>query len=370
MVKNVTIKNIGSFVDFTNNQTPFLPGNAIVHGPNGSEKSQFCSLLQLMSKLNSVPENDQKKYRNVSDEIIDFAIAWKSKDNNENTIEVQIDPFSLNIDVDSRTISSNGIMPQIHVFNETYVSANIGDIVDLPEKEIRIGERNKLRDDLLRELRKTRTAISQVYEKVDENIETVRKESGYLNQTRTTKIISKGNYLNPVNLYESYPKARAILRELSEPPDPIQSHIGRTLPKLSYSSGQRERIDEIFSNIYIEPILQQSVYQRYLQEKKRFYEDGVSLFNDLKNVCPFCLTPKRSDDAIIGELIDYLGSDYNEALNDLQSFASLLESHKKGLDAFIETSNGNNPTIRATIEKLNLDLSLPDVEYNDNVFVG
>jgi hypothetical protein len=365
VIKELAISNLGSFVEFTNELAPFSRGAAIVHGMNGSGKSQFCSLLQLAGKLARIPQNDVTGLRRASAEIIDFAKRRKSKDNSQDTVTIRINSSTLEIDTLGGKLSKSGTLPRVYVFNDDYVATNIGDDVNLPEKVIRIGERNKLRDDLHLKRKKARSAIEAVQDEIDRKVETARQQSGYAGQARTTSIISKENYLKTSNPYNEHPNARAQLDSLSTPPELITSHLGRSLPDLGFSIEERQRIDHVFSNAYIEPTVSHSVYQRYLRSRKSFYAAGVQIYKEIGNVCPFCLSPKDRDDANIAELIAFIESDYNDALNELSRLSSLLMEYKKRIGEFLVKSNADNSAIRTVADRMSLDIKLEDLESVD-----
>jgi AAA domain len=368
MIKSIEITNLGSFVRFTNNEATFEQGGAIIHGMNGSGKSQLCSLLQLVGRLSRVPERDQNRFRRAQQEIVQFVTKRKSKDNDESTVTVHLDACSIEIDTANGAIATDGPLPSIFVFNDDYVASNIGETVDLPERQIRIGETNKLRDDLQSGLRKIRGAISAVEDSIDRKIDQARQASGYATQSRTLTTISKDNYLRAENPSSSYPNARDQLENLFSPPSQITSHIGQTFPELTIPPEERQRIGQIFSTAYVEPQLQQSVYQRYLQPNKRFYEDGAILLRELKTTCPFCLSPKEPRDVILGELVAYIESEYNDAQNSLTKLSSRLAEYRETFSQFISRSNKGNPAIRSALATLNLKADLPDIDLDDALF--
>lgn len=365
MIKSIEIKNVGSFVEFTNNETPFVKGMAVVHGMNGSGKSQLCSLLQLIGNLARIPKQDQNRRRRASENIVTFVSKRRSKDTNANIVSIQIDSCLIRIETKTGSISIDGTLPPIHVFNDDYVTLNVGDTVELPDKPIRIGERNKLRDDLQSTVKKTRAAIEKVEDAIEQKVEQIRQQSGYAGQIRTTNNITKENYLKSANPCNSYTKARAQLENLSTPPDAITSHIGQVFPEFNLAHEEKRKVDQILATVYVEPQLHQAVYQRHLQARKLFYETGVQLFREIKDVCPFCLTPKKSDDAIISELIAYIESEYNDAQNFLSEVASRIEEYKKRLHDFIVNSNKNNAAIRSTIKIMGSEITLDDIHFEE-----
>ncbi len=56
MINKVFISNVGSLVNFSNSEALFPTGHSIVHGMNGSGKSQLSSILHIPVKNATVPE--------------------------------------------------------------------------------------------------------------------------------------------------------------------------------------------------------------------------------------------------------------------------------------------------------------------------
>lgn len=364
MLRSIKIKNVGCFVDFTNEQARFSKGASVVHGMNGSGKSQLCCLLQLLGRLSSVPDSDSEEYQKALTGLVDFVAKRKSKESEDKRAVLEVDSCRITVDTDKRAIKDRqGEIPDIHVFNDKYIKKNVGEFVTLPEKGISIGERNKRRDKLQKKLGKIEKDMSAVNEEIDKKVDSIRRDTGYSGQKRTKKIICRENYLKEENPYDSYPDAESKRKKLEEPPDKITSHISKTFPELEISEEKKEKIQDILSKAYIEPTVHRQVYENYLETNKRFYETGVRIFKELEgDVCPFCLTQKRSDDETITELLDYVESEYNEARNEVEEILSILEEYKGKVVDFVDKSNRNNPSIRKTINIVNADVDLPDID--------
>lgn len=366
MVKKIQIQNFGSFVDFNNTEARFTKGKSIVHGMNGSGKSQLSSLLQYVGRLSTL-DSGATEYDLLKKELIEFAIARKSKENEEQIVKVILDDCSISIDTVNQDISISGELPKVYVFDDQYVSRNIGNIVDLPEKPIRIGEKNKIRDQLQDERRKNRTALDSVNDAIDVEVKRVCESTGYATQTRTQKIISKDQYLLRTNPGESHPNARQELTKLDNPPDPITSHLGKTFPELQTSEDARDKLIRLFATKFVEPKLHQEAYKRYVQSNKIFYEHGLNLFRQVSDVCPFCLTQKSQDDEIISELTNYLESEYNSAQNDLNKLRKQVEEYRTRIFSFISYSNKDNDAINRAAKQISSKVVIENIELSEDL---
>ncbi len=330
MIKNIFVNNIGILRDFSNYESPFPSGNIIIHGMNGSGKSQISSVLQKISKLKVANQLGQSHVASAEKEIAEYLIKRKSREISENDkIEAKIDDFALNIDVTKYSVSYRGNFPNLFVFNEEYVSENVGDTVNLPDKTIKIGERNQERDDLQNEIKSAGVALRKVRKNIDDSVQKAKIDSGFADQARTSKIISFDNYLLEKNPGEENKEAKIKLDKLSSPPAPINFHFSIQVPNFNITEEEQKEVEKIFSNTYIEPKLTREFYSIFLKTNKKFYEDGVTLFKKEKKQCPFCLTPKDENDSSIKELIEYIDSTYNEKLEIVTNYYSNLKSHQK-----------------------------------------
>lgn len=369
MIKKIFVNNLGSLIDFSNEESPFPSGNIIIHGMNGSGKSQLSSVLQKISKLKFANQLGQSHFENTKIEIVEYLIKRKSREaNNDKDITAKIDDFSFNIDVKNTDINYNGNFPKIFVFNEDYVLENVGDKVNLPDKTIKIGERNQDREDLQIEIRGDEAALRKVKKLIEELVQKSKNDSGFSTQARTAKIISVDNYLSTENSGEENKVARNQLDKLSNPPDPIIFHLSVQNPKLIVSKEEQVEIETIFSSTYLEPKLTKEFYSIFLKTNKRFYEYGVKLFEKEKKQCPFCLTLKDEDDSNITEIIEYINSTYNEKLAIITKFNSSLISHQEKINNFLKQWNSHIDNINEKAKLLALNkkielLKFPSVEY-------
>jgi len=365
MIKQISIKNIGSLKDFNNNEVPFKRGNNIIHGMNGSGKSQITTVLNKVAKLKSIEQSETSEKNTKIKEIKDFLSKRKSRESsNEENIEVKIDNFNLTINTKNDELNYSETVPNIFVFNKDYVEKNVSDIVHLPEKEIRIGEKNIVRDKLLGEIKETEKALDKVNKEIDTLVKNTRIESGYSNQTRTNKIISVDNYLSQKNPGEKNKDARRILDGLANLPEPIKFHLSIKSPAFPLSSVDREELEYIFSNPFIEPKLTQEFYKKYISVSKKFYEKGIDIFKKENKKCPFCLTPKESDDSNINELIDYIDSTYNDKLRFLEECYKKLEKHGQDINNYLKQWNSHISTLNEKAELLNIDKIIKELTFN------
>jgi hypothetical protein len=365
MFYKISINNYGSLIRFSNEQNQFIKPNTIIHGLNGSGKSQICTILRQIEQLkkikalepNTVKEEEKKILKNINSRI--------SKESTSFIIEIKIDDYSASFDLEKSKITETGIAPDIFVFNEDYVNENIGGFIKIHDQEIRIGQRNVLRDNLIKERQDKEKALKKVVEEIDKIVTESRISSTYADQTRTQKIISKENYLCKTNPGESYPDAKLQLNKLSDPPELITSHHKYNFPSLVIDEETKFSVNEIATKPYFEPRLNQEVYKSYLTVKKNFYEDGISLFAQTKTVCPFCLTPKKEDDQIIQELINYINSDYNENVKRLQAIINLLYQKKDELSTFLSGWNLLIPTINEKTKSLSMNKQSNEIIINE-----
>ena len=287
MIKNIFVNNIGSLRDFSNNESPFPNGNIIIHGMNGSGKSQLSSVLQKISKLRAANQLGQNYIDITNNEVTEYLIKRKSREvSSDVNIEARIDGFNLNIDAASHRISYNDKFPKLFVFNEEYILENVGDTVNLPDKTIRIGERNQERDDLQNEIKDNEVALRKIRKNIDDLVQKTKKDSGFSNQARTSKIISVENYLAIDNPGEKNADAIKQLDKLSNPPEPINFHLSIHKPNLDISEAEQNEIKTIFQSTYIEPKLTQEFYSTFLKTNKEFYEEGINLFKKEMSFLP------------------------------------------------------------------------------------
>jgi uncharacterized protein YlbG (UPF0298 family) len=369
MIKNLFVNNLGSLRDFSNVESQFPKGKIIIHGMNGSGKSQLSSVLQKISKLRVADQIGQSHSENIKREFVDYFIKRKSREaSSDANIEAKVDDFNFNIDVANRSVSYNGNFPKLFVFNEEYVLENVGDTVSLPDKTIRIGEKNQERDDLQNAIKSSELALKKVRKSIDDLVQTAKNETGFDGQSRTAKIISVENYLLNENPGEENKEARNQLEKLSNPPDPINFHISIQKPKYTILEEDQSEIETIFSNTYLEPKLTKEFYSSFIKTNKKFYADGVTLFKAEKRHCPFCLTPKQENDSNILELIEYIDSTYNEKLEIVANYHSNLKNHQEKLINFLNQWNShiNNINEKAKLlaieEKIDI-LLFPNDEF-------
>lgn len=367
VIRTVKVRGVGSFVDFSNENARFDSSHCVVYGLNGSGKSQLCSLLGHVGRLGTQESAGRGEAEDARDRLSDYCSARVSKENQAGEVDLEVDQFKIHLSASERVIHAHGVPPRIHVFSEEYVVANVGSTVNLPGREIRIGETNRLRDDLQKELRRIRGSKEKVSTKIDELVESTRTESGYKGQVRTDRIISRDNYLSARNPCSAYPDARSQLSKLATPPNPIQLPYGRETPSLPLSRTELDAIGTILESAYVEPAIHQEVYQRFLQSNRQFYEQGVALFESVGTLCPFCLTPKNPDDAAITELTQYIRSEYTNARKSLEAARESLTQSKSATAQFVDESNSENQSIRQVVEDLGLDIEVPDIFFNAEV---
>lgn len=368
MIESFYINNIGSLREFSN-ETKFPTKKIIIHGMNGSGKSQIASVFQNISKLRSAVESKQGQIDEIKNNVAEYLIKRKSKEINGNeSIEVKVDDFTLNVDIRTNQISYQGNFPKVFVFNDKYVSDNVGETVNLPDRTIRIGEKNQERDELKKEIDRAKKALKEVDKKVEALVKETQKETGYSTQPRTSKIISVEYYLSSKNPGEKNEDAKSKLEKLKNPPKPITFHQTKRIPEFSLTEEEQNEIEIIFSQPYIEPKLTKEFYLTYIKTNKKFYDTGVKLFEENKNKCPFCLSPKNIDDTNISELINYINSTYNEKLEFISNYYEKLIQYKENLTAFLSNWNTQVNTINEKAKLLGItqeisDLIFPSEEY-------
>jgi len=367
-MQSISINNFGSLINFTNVQCKFPKGKSVIHGMNGSGKSQICSILHQIEILRNIKSLSPEKIKDEENKIINYICSRISKESSSSIVNIDIDDYSAIFDTEKKKITENGNAPDIFVFNDDYVNDNIGDFLKIHDREIRIGQKNVERDNLIIEKTKKEISLKKVIDEIDKIVEEAKNESGYPKQERTKKTISKENYLNKDNPGESYPEARNELSNLSTPPEQITDHLKYTFPSLFFDENDKALIKDIMSKSYIEPKLTQEIYRSYLTLKKGFYEDGIILFNKTKDICPFCLTPKSENDPTIQELINYLDSDFNNKLKLLQNFIDKLIKNKENIQNFISLWNGFIPIVKEKLNILSLTDKIEDLVYNESSF--
>jgi hypothetical protein len=366
MIKAIKINNFGSLIDFTNDQCKFSSGKTVIHGMNGSGKSQICSIFRQVEKLRKIQKLAPEKIKDEEKGILNYFRTRISKEALSDIISINIDNYSALFNTDK--ITQNGNIPDLFVFNDDYVNDNIGDYLNIHDREIRIGQQNVERDKLIIEKQNKEEALKKVNEEIEKLVKKAKDDSGYSKQERTSKIINKENYLKINNPEEAYPNGKKELDELSNPPEQLTDHKKYSFPSLSLDKETKDSINKIMLNPYLEPKLTQEFYKSYLKIKKSFYEDGVSLFNETKNICPFCLSSKKEDDSTINELINYINSDYNEKLKYIQNTKEAFEQKRKTLQIFISNWNGLIPNIKDKLKLLQITDDIDNIILDDNIF--
>lgn len=362
MLKNVKIKNLGVFVNFDNSDIEFPKGNIVMHGLNGSGKSQFCLIMQLLNKYHNSKSLNEEEKEAVKEDIVSFLGKRKSKESESDSISIIVNNYTLNFNSITKAISFDGEFPQINVFNEHYVQDNVGDIVDLPEKEIKIGAINKRKDEIVNKIKADKVSLKTIQKNIDALISNTRKETGYSSQKRSFELINKEIYLHQENISDSFPNAKYELDNLSEPPEFITSHNFNTFPILVFKEQEVDKINEIMQNVYLEPKLTEAIYEKHINNNKRFYEDGIEIFQQIQTQCPFCLSSKDPDDKQINELIDYIKSDYSISKKIISEFIVKMKQYRQKIEEFINRSNIDNKEVNTVITTLLLkDINIKDI---------
>lgn len=363
MIQHLDINNIGSLREFSNKES-FPNRKIIIHGMNGSGKSQIASVFQNISKLRNAVESEQGQIDVIKNNVAEYLIKRKSKEINDNkSIDVKVDDFTLSVDIRTNQISYQGNFPKVFVFNDRYILDNVGDTVNLPDKTIKIGERNQERDELQKEIERAKKALKEVNKNITVLVTKVQKESGYSGQARTSKIISVENYLRSNNSGKKNENAKSQLEKLSNPPETITFHQASQFPRFSITEEEQNEIETIFSQPYIEPKLTKEFYSVYIKTNKKFYDVGVKLFEENKNQCPFCLSPKNNDDANISELINYINSTYNEKLESISNYYQKLKQYRETLTAFLSRWNSHVNIINEKAKLLGITQEISDLIF-------
>ncbi len=369
MIRKIMISNYGSLVSFNNDDSLFTKNGVIIHGLNGCGKSQICSVLNQVSKLKKAKDEQATVRTEVERKVIRYLCSRISKEAESSDIEISIDNYSLLINSSQQTFVERGDAPDVYVFNDDYVKENVGDLVNLRDQEIRIGQRNVVRDNLLIEKGKKDKELKKINDEIDALIIEHRLATGYSGQARTEKIINKENYFNSINPGEQNLEAKRKLNSLSNPPDAITSHLRQGFPDLSLTSEVQHDISNILVRGVIEPKLTNQIFVDYINNKKRFYEDGVELFKELKTVCPFCLTPKNEDDKVINELSAYILSDYNNCIKILNSAITEIANKQKSLDIFLSLWNTQVDVINEKAKQLGVSIIVNEISYDKEQFI-
>jgi len=367
MIHKLRINNFGSLINFSNDQDEFDSVKTVIHGMNGCGKSQICTMLRQVEKLKNRNFLDPNKMKEEEKNIAKYIHTRISKELSSTIVSIEIDNYSALIDTEKNKITENGVVPDIFIFNDDYTNENIGDLLQIHDKEIKIGQKNVQRDNLIHEKQEKERALKNINNEIDKIVDEARIDSGYPEQTRTKNIISKENYLNKKNPSELYPNGKNELNNLSNPPDLIVDHHRYTFPSLLLDDIIKNAINDIMTKPYIEPRLTHEFYKTYLTIKKEFYEDGIFLFNKSKNICPFCLMPKSEDDSIIKELIGYLNSDFNDKSNRIKSLIELFKQKKQELKLFISSWNTLIPIIRDKSKSLSIVDEIEDIFIEDDI---
>ena len=284
MIQTISINNYGSLINFSNDQCKFGKGKTIIHGMNGSGKSQICSIFRQVEKLKNIKTLTPDKMKDEEKRILDYIRTQISKEAASEKIIINIDDYSVLID--TKKITQNGNIPDIFVFNDDYVNDNIGDFLKIHDREISIGQKNVERDNLIIDRQDKEEALKKVNEEIEKVVKKAKDESGYSGQMRTDKIISKENYLMNSNPGESYPNGKKELSDLSNPPDLITEHQKYSFPSLLLDEATKNSINEILSNSYLEPKLTQEFYKSYLAIKKNFMKMVYLFLNNQKLFVP------------------------------------------------------------------------------------
>jgi len=365
-MRKISINNYGSLINFSNEQNEFTSMDAVIHGMNGSGKSQICAILRQIEKIKKTKLLEPNKKKDEDKAIVYHIGTRLSKEASSKIVDIKIDNYTVSIDTANNKITETGEVPDIFIFNEDYVNENIGDFLKIQDREIKIGQKNVTRDNLIKDRQNKESALKKINDEIDKAVNEARIESTYAKQTRTQEIICKENYLKSSNPGEAFPEAREQLNKLSNPPELINEHQRYSFPFLDLDEKIKKSITNIISKVYVEPKITQEFYKTYLSVKKSFYEDGILIFNDNKNICPFCLTPKSEDDPIIKELFSYLNSDYNETINEIQNVINLFLQKKNDLENFISKWNIIIPSINEKSKALSMTDEIKEIVIEEN----
>lgn len=369
MIREININNYSSLRNFTNKHCKFSNENSVIHGLNGSGKSQICSVFNQIKKLKTIKSLEQKQQEKEKSDILKYIGARLSKESISTIIDIKIDEYNLLIDTSKNTITETGIAPDVFVFNEDYINENIGESLNFQDQEIRIGQKNIIRDNFLKEKQEKEKDLLNINENIEKTINKAKADLGivYSKQKRTNDLINRTNYLSATNPCEAHPEAKAQLEKLSNPPEPITIHQKYSFPLLDIDNSIKSEIIELLFKEYIEPKITQEFYKTFLSVKKSFYEEGAALFKEVKNRCPFCLSSKSEDDPIINELINYLFSNYNSALNYLQKTINMFNDKINEIEIFIANWNKLVPMINEKLKTLSMDIEIQELSIEKNI---
>jgi hypothetical protein len=366
MIRKIKVNNYGSLINFSNESSPFNKENAIIHGLNGSGKSQICTLLRQIERIRKIKTLEVNTRKNEEKEIIKYFKSRISKESTSAIIEIAIDDYNISIDIHNDKIVENGNPPEIFVFNDDYVNENIGNTLNIHDQEILIGQKNVIRDELIRNKKDREADKKKIIIEIDKLVNETKINSTYSGQARTEKFINRENYLCKENPGESYSDAKDQLKNLSNPPDPVTTHLRYSFPSLVIGEEINKTISEIFSEIYIEPKLTNEIYKTYISIQKEFYKNGIELLGKTKNTCPFCLSSISSKSPSINELISYLNSVYNDSVNKLNDIITFFSHKKTEIDNFINAWNVLIPTVNEKASVLSIDKSISEIDFSGN----
>jgi len=94
MIQTIKINNFGSLIDFSNDQYKFNCGKTVIHGMNGSGKSQICSIFRQVEKLRNINKLAPDKRKDEEKNILSYIRTRISKEASSDIISINIDNYS------------------------------------------------------------------------------------------------------------------------------------------------------------------------------------------------------------------------------------------------------------------------------------
>ncbi len=346
-VKNIKIKNIASFKDFSSDMD--FEKKTLLFGTNGSGKSTIASLLQLIDRYNASGNslesvNEVKAY--ISNKI--------SKEANSEISSIEIffqndsEKITYNKTTDLLTFGNNTWSP-VKVFNEKYTERTIGNVVDinLRDSGLLIGEPNilldtaqKKHDGLVKKIDNIESKFIKIVDDSVNNYSIVANSSANVSDTISVYRLKQSTC--EFNKNNDIIEQRKLLG-YDKPVDNLNIITYKILKNIV----DPESFIDVFNESIDKPELdkeKESLLLNYTQ----FYKSGVEAYHVNENsICPFCFQVWEDSENAIREYTSFLNSTYNNK----RSLISSVLTRIKSLDNEIRNVNGMVNSIKSVVEE-------------------
>lgn len=362
-LKKVSIKNVSSFIDFSN-PVEFKKGN-LIFGTNGSGKSTLVSLLKRLSDRNK-PEDLQSFLRN-----------HYSKESENKDIEIVLifengtsQKITYNLSTDRIILPT--IQLPFKVFNEEYTDKTIGEIIDIDISEdgLVIGEKNKELEGLIKKREGLTKSIENRMKLAEEVVQ--KASADFSNYTSSQQDIS--SVISVENLLKKeceYAEDNALIEKrkklgFSKKDDSAIKKIDKNSFDLSINIGE---LRSLCHTSILPPVISKEM-EVLIKNYTEFFQTGLAIYEaDTKN-CPFCRRVWTDSDELVSKYRTFLQSTFAKSRKIIKSQIDTLEAFKKKYTDSIINVNMICAALVPAAEKYSIDISgWSELIFDEDVYV-